>query len=83
MRTEYYKLIKEKSISDILSEVDFLSYSYKKNLLELLLKRYNTLTINLALNEYKLQYIDCKRIDTNKLKGHLVYYCKQFSNLYK
>jgi hypothetical protein len=81
MRTEYYNLIKEKSISDILSEIDFLSYSYKKNLLELLLKRYNPLTINLALNEYKLRYIDCKRIDTNKLRGQLIYYCKQFNSI--
>jgi hypothetical protein len=81
MRSDYYNFIKQESISDILSEIDFLSYTQKQKLIEHLLKSYSVLTINLALNEYKIRYIDSNRVDTKKIKGHLIYYCKQFKSI--
>jgi hypothetical protein len=80
MRTEYYNLIKEKSISDILSEIDFLSYSYKKETLEFLLQKYTSDIINQALNKYKINYIDINRVDVRKLRGYLVWLCEQAKN---
>jgi hypothetical protein len=80
MRSKYYNLIKEKSISDILSEIDFLSYSYKKGILEFLLQKYNSDIINQALNKYKINYININRVDARKLKGYLVWLCEQVKN---
>ncbi len=77
MRSDYYKFIQQHSISDILSEIDILSYSKKQDILEYLVSFFTSETINMALNQYKINYIDAKRIDVKRLHNILLYFCNQ------
>jgi hypothetical protein len=77
MRNEYYKFLQENNIADILSLISELSYTQKQNLLNLLKEKFDNNSINYALNNYKLHYIDKNRIDLKRIKGILIYFAKQ------
>ena len=76
MKSEYYKIIQVNELADILSEITIISYSFKQKILESLLELYSVQTINLALYEYKKNYIDLNRVNVIKLKNTLIYFCK-------
>ena len=78
MRKDYYNLIKEYGLSDILSEIQNISYTKKQIILSSLLETYSPQTLNMALNDYKIKYIDLNRVDVFRLKNTLKYFCKKF-----
>jgi hypothetical protein len=65
MRVLYFQFIKKNNISDILSLIPELSYSYKKKILSSLLSHYTNEQINRALNIYEINYIKKNRVDLN------------------
>jgi hypothetical protein len=71
MRNEYYKFISENKISDIFISIPEISYSSKLVILERLFTRYTNEQINIALNEYELNYIRKNRVDIKKLYNTL------------
>lgn len=77
MRSEYYQFLKKYNIADILSEIEDISYTFKLNILKELIQSFSPEKINMALNNYKIDYINIERIDLFKLKNVLIFYCKK------
>ena len=67
MRNEYYKFISENKINDTFIYIPEVSYSFKLLTLKSLKERYTNEQINIALNEYELNYIRKNRVDIKKL----------------
>jgi hypothetical protein len=71
MRNEYYKFISENKINDTFIYIPEISYSYKLLTLKSLKEIYTNEQINIALNEYELNYIRKNRVDIKKLYNTL------------
>ena len=71
MRDNYYTFIKQNKLSDILSSIPELSYSYKQKVLSSLLSQYTNEQINAALNIYELNYIRKNRVNLNIIQNTL------------
>lgn len=67
MRNEYYKFISENKINDTFIYISEIAYSYKLSILVTLKEIYTNEQINIALNEYELNYIRKNRVDIKKL----------------
>lgn len=78
MKEAYYQTLQKNKLADILFEVKIIPYSSKNRILKELLNDYSPEQINMALNEYKINYIDLNRVEIFKLKNILKYYCKNF-----
>jgi len=78
-REDYCLLLDTRNINDTLSEQDDLSYTNKLKIITSILVSYTPYTINKALNNYKLNYINKEVYETNinKLLNKLKYYCKK------
>jgi hypothetical protein len=75
VRNEYFILIKDNKLADVLSLIPDLPYSSKTRVLEELLKSYPAEQVNKALYAYKAHYIDSNRVQIFKLKNTLKYFC--------
>lgn len=71
MRNEYYKFISENKLNDTFIYIPEIAYSYKLSILVTLKERYTNEQINIALNEYELNYIRKNRVDIKKLYNTL------------
>jgi len=71
MRSEYYKFLSDNKLSDMFSHIPELSYSYKLIVLKELIAHYTIEQVNMALNEYELNYIKLNRVDIGKLPNTL------------
>jgi len=78
-RKVYNDFIKRHSIHNTLGDIPELSYTKKFSILSDLQVIYPVDVINRALNDYRVNYIDLKRVDLSRVKNTLVYYC----NIYK
>lgn len=80
MKKLYYDFIKEFNISDILNNIEILSYSQKLKILKNLLTKYSVDNINMSLNDYYLNYIKLNRIDNNRILNTLKGMCERRNN---
>lgn len=76
-KDEYYQLIKEKGINDIFSYIEELPYSKKIQIIKELLNKYKSDTLNMALNDYYINYILIRRVDLSSIVGILKGLCKR------
>lgn len=79
MRNKYYKLVKDKNLSNTLDLIQGLSFSRKVEILNDLLNKYSVNIINKSLDIYKTNYIDLNRVLLHRLKNTLIYYCKRYN----
>lgn len=75
-RQKYYALIRNNKVSNVLDEIDIISYSRKIEILNELMGNNCVDTINSALDRYKTNYLDLNRGKIERLKNDLIYYCK-------
>ena len=78
MKEKYYELLKLYGIADTLILLSELSYTRKFNLIEFLIKSYTPITINKALNDYQIKYININRVELRMMKGILIGFCKKY-----
>ena len=78
MKEKYYELLKQYGIADTLILLSELSYTRKFNLIEFLIKSYTPITINKALNDYQIKYININRVELRMMKGILIGFCKKY-----
>ena len=76
-RNKYYSYLLDEGINDMLYNVPQLSYSKKLKLLKELRSAYTAEQINLAFNTYDLEYIKLNRVDLNRIKNTLKFYCQR------
>ena len=73
MREIYYMMLKEFSLNDTLSNIPELPFTKKIKMLRILLENNKPESINMALIDYQINYINLKRVDLkiimNVLKG--------------
>lgn len=81
MKEEYYKLLKEKKLSNVLDLISGdIKYSYKYKLLQDLIYKFKDINIiNKSLDTYKLDHIDLNRVQIYRLKSWLIYYCRRYT----
>ena len=83
-REQYFDLLKKHRLLDTLSLLDQLSYSEKLRIIENILfddkgqKQFSSTEINLALQNYELNYIRVHRVNIRALKNTLYGLCKMF-----
>lgn len=77
MRNEYYKLITKNGIQDTLFLVETLSYSQKCKIINSLISKYDSSTINRALNTYEFEYIKRDRVKILLIENALKGICKR------
>jgi hypothetical protein len=80
MRDTYYKILTKFGIQDTLSEIQNLSYSRKTSILLLLLNYYDASIVNMALNDYKVRYINIHRVDLHIIQKILTGLCTKYKN---
>ena len=77
MKTEYYQLLTKHNLCDTLKEIPGLSYTKKISIIENLLDTFVPKVVNLALVEYRTNYISLNRINILKLKNMLIYFARK------
>ena len=75
VREQYYKIIKDNNIPNVLVELVELPYSRKLKILNELLIKFELSVVKLALNLYKLNYIDVKRVNLFVVRNTLISIC--------
>jgi len=76
VRDQYFSIIKEKDLPNVLGCILELSYSNKLKILKELLDRFNLQDLKIALNLYKQNYIDLNRTQILYLKNVIISLCK-------
>lgn len=77
MRSRYYDLINSHKLEEKLSYIPDIPYSKKYEIIEELLKRYDTSTINRALYNYDQRYIKTHRVISYLTKNVLIGLCNE------
>jgi hypothetical protein len=80
MREQYYHFILDHHLSDTLIEVPEISFSLKISILDELLSLYSKQVINIALYNYKQNYIDLNRVKIVLLRNTLKNLCERIQN---
>lgn len=78
MKIAYQKFIEDYSISSILNHCDDISYTQKLFILTALFEKYDKDTINMALNDYYINYVSLNRHDMKKIKCILIGLCNRY-----
>ena len=81
MKKAYYSYLNQHSISDILYNISEMSYSEKIKIIKKLLHLYTPSIINLALEDYKTNYIQNNRVNLITIFFILKGICKKFKSL--
>lgn len=76
MKEVYYKIIQQKNIPDVFKSIIEISYSKKVSIIGSLLDKYNEKIVEKALYDYQKEYIDLGRININKMKNQIIYFCE-------
>lgn len=77
MRKEYYKLLNNNQVLDILYTIDDMPYSKKYKILEAVLEKYSSEIVNSALINYRDNYMNKGKYNLNFLKNTLLYLCRK------
>ena len=77
MKDDYFLLLKENRITNILGFLDDLSYTKKYKIIEKLLEKYSIDIINNCLYYYKHSYIDMKKVNYIYIDKVLVGICNR------
>ena len=78
IRHQYFSIIKEKNLPNVLGIIPEISYSKKLKILTDLLGRFDEYDVKIALNLYKQNYIDLHRVQILYLKNVLVSLCNDY-----
>ncbi|HOE39292.1 MAG TPA: hypothetical protein PLY69_06905 [Bacteroidales bacterium] len=77
MRSTYYSILSSNNLVDVLKSIPQLSYTRKVKILQRLLKEFEPKEINLALFDYKEQYIKLNRVNLLRLENTLLFLAKK------
>jgi IS1 family transposase len=75
---EYKKFIKENNIEDVLSFLNYMTYSSRLRLLQNLMQNFKVEIINMALREYYISYIQLERDNRMVIKNILKGLCNKY-----